>query len=218
MSPWLVIVWSLKKAERALNEIEVSLAERKTKLSFLQERIDNEYQLDLAEVDWQAEYWEAGNELTIQFSIEGLEDIDLPVKKVSDRSATPSEADLAEMKALDWSAVEAEVQECKSRIANMGPVNVDAIGEYADLKERYDFLKSQSEDLWDSKNLLVKSIDEINATSLNLFKETFDQVRENFIYTYDKLSGGGVSDLSLIDSEDPLSPASTLLRDHQERV
>ena len=195
---------SLKKAERALNEIEVSLAERKTKLSFLQERIDNEYQLDLAEVDWQAEYWEAGNELTIQFSIEGLEDIDLPVKKVSDRSATPSEADLAEMKALDWSAVEAEVQECKSRIANMGPVNVDAIGEYADLKERYDFLKSQSEDLWDSKNLLVKSIDEINATSLNLFKETFDQVRENFIYTYDKLSGGGVSDLSLIDSEDPL--------------
>ena len=37
-----------------------------------------------------------------------------------------------------------------------------------------------------------------------MFKETFDQVRENFIYTYDKLSGGGVADLKLIDSEDPL--------------
>ena len=195
---------SLKQAEKALNEIEVSLAERKTKLSFLQERIEREYTVDLAQVDWQAEYWEAGNELTIQFSIEGLEDIDLPVKKAGERSEIPSEADLAEMEALDWSAVESEVQECKSRIANMGPVNVDAIGEYADLKERYDFLKNQSEDLWDSKNLLVKSIDEINATSLSMFKETFDQIRENFIYTYDKLSGGGVSDLSLIDSEDPL--------------
>jgi len=105
---------------------------------------------------------------------------------------------------LDWEAVEAEVNECKGRITSMGPVNVDSIGEYADLKERYDFLKEQSQDLWESKNLLVKSIDEINATSLSMFKETFDQVRENFIYTYDKLSGGGTADLRLIDSEDPL--------------
>ena len=81
-----------------------------------------------------------------------------------------------------------------------GTGNVDSIGEYADLKSA-DFLKEQSQDLWESKNLLVKSIDEINATSLSMFKETFDQVRENFIYTYDKLSGGGTADLRLIDSE-----------------
>ena len=108
------------------------------------------------------------------------------------------------MENLDWSVIESEVAEYKGRLASMGPVNLDAIGEYADLKERYDFLQEQSNDLWESKNLLVRTIDEINATSLTLFKETFDQVRENFIYTYDKLSGGGVADLKLIDSEDPL--------------
>ena len=36
----------------------------------------------------------------------------------------------------DWTAVE-EVHELKTRIANMGPVNLDAISEYADLKERH---------------------------------------------------------------------------------
>ena len=38
----------------------------------------------------------------------------------------------------------------------------------------------------------------------NLFRETFEQVRKNFAFTYDKLSGGGLSDLQLVDSEDPL--------------
>ena len=61
----------------------------------------------------------------------------------------------------------------------MGPVNLDAIGEYADLKERHDFLKGQSEDLWNSKNALIQTIDEINETSQSLFKDTFEQVRKN---------------------------------------
>ena len=104
----------------------------------------------------------------------------------------------------DWSQVEAEVQELKGRITSMGPVNLDAIGEYTDLKERHDFLKKQSEDLWNSKNALVKTIDEINETSQSLFRDTFEQVKKNFAFTYEKLSGGGFADLQLIDSEDPL--------------
>ncbi len=195
---------NLAEAERELSQIEVGLVERKTKLEFLKERIETDYQQDLAQINWQQSYWESGNELSIQFSIEGLDDIDLPSKKREIRRDHPSEADLVEMDNLDWLEIGKEVQDCKGRIQSMGPVNVDAIGEYADLKERYEFLKSQSDDLWESKNLLVKSIDEINTTSLTMFKETFDQIRENFIYTYDKLSGGGVSDLDLIDSEDPL--------------
>ena len=195
---------ALKVSEKSLNEIEVSLAERRTKTSFLKERIQTEYQTDLSSVNWQAEYWEAGNDLSMEFSIEGLEDFDLPAKKGGNQTSEPTEEDIEAMASLDWVAIEAEVNECKGRITSMGPVNVDSIGEYADLKERYDFLKEQSQDLWESKNLLVKSIDEINATSLSMFKETFDKVRENFIYTYDKLSGGGTADLRLIDSEDPL--------------
>jgi chromosome segregation protein len=86
----------------------------------------------------------------------------------------------------------------------MGPVNLDAISEYADLKERHDFLKEQSEDLWNSKNKLVETIDEINETSQTLFRDTFEQVRRNFAFTYEKISGGGEADLELVDSDDPL--------------
>ena len=195
---------SLKKSEQALSDFELKLTERRTKMSFLQERVMTDYQIELDAIDWKSEYWESGNALKIKFSIEGLEDLDVGSKKKEVRFEEPSEADLAEMDTLDWNQVEAEVSEFKGRLASMGPVNVDAVGEYADLKERYDFLQEQSNDLWESKNLLVRTIDEINATSLTMFKETFDQVRENFIYTYDKLSGGGVADLKLIDSEDPL--------------
>ena len=54
------------------------------------------------------------------------------------------------MDLTDWSAIEQEVGDLKSRIANMGPVNLEAISEYSDLNERYSFLKEQSEDLWNS--------------------------------------------------------------------
>ena len=197
---------SLKESEQALSDFELKLTEHRTKMSFLQERAMTDYQIELNSVDWKSEYWESGNTLKIKFSIEGLEDIESGSKKAQEqnRPEEPSEEALLEMENLDWSVIESEVAEYKGRLASMGPVNLDAIGEYADLKERYDFLQEQSNDLWESKNLLVRTIDEINATSLTLFKETFDQVRENFIYTYDKLSGGGVADLKLIDSEDPL--------------
>ena len=46
--------------------------------------------------------------------------------------------------------------------------------------------------------------EQINKTSQMLFSETFDQVRKNFVFTYEKLAGGGVSDLVLVDSDDPL--------------
>lgn len=195
---------ALKESEQALSDFELKLTERRTKMAFLQERVMTDYQIELGAVDWKSEYWESGNSLKIKFSIDGLEDLEGRTKHMEARPEHPTEADLAEMDSLDWAHIESEVAEHKGRLASMGPVNVDAIGEYADLKERYDFLQEQSSDLWESKNLLVRTIDEINATSLTMFKETFDQVRENFIYTYDKLSGGGVADLKLIDSEDPL--------------
>ena len=48
------------------------------------------------------------------------------------------------------------------------------------------------------------AINDINQTSLAQFKETLSQVRDNFIFTFDKLFGGGKADLTLQDAEDPL--------------
>jgi chromosome segregation protein len=58
--------------------------------------------------------------------------------------------------------------------------------------------------LWNSKNELVKAIDEINATSQKLFTETFEQIRKNFKFTFERLFHGGESDLQLVQNDDVL--------------
>ncbi len=117
----------------------------------------------------------------------------------------PTEEDLVALEtSADWNAVKAEVDALRQRLASMGAVNTGAIEEYAELKQRYDFLKGQSDDLNNAKADLIKTIDEINQTSMNQFQITFDQIKKNFVYTFQTLFGGGVANLELIVTDDIL--------------
>lgn len=193
-----------RRLDKELTKLEIRLAEERSQLGFVKETAETEYQSDLAYVDWKAELWEGNTELEKRVNLDELDDPDKISVQPKQARRKPTADELAEMDQTDWKFIESEVNELKNRISSMGPVNVEAIAEYADLKERYDFLKAQSEDLWNSKNTLVKTIDEINETSQTLFRETFDQVRKNFAFTYEKISGGGASDLKMIDADDPL--------------
>jgi chromosome segregation protein len=190
--------------DQELTKFEVRLAEERSQLGFIQTASQDEYQVELDSVNWKAELWEGNVEFEKRVNLDDLDDPDQISAQPKTERRDPTEEELAEMDTTNWRAIEEELSELKSRIANMGPVNLDAISEYADLKERHDFLKNQSEDLWNSKNSLVKTIDEINETSQTLFSNTFEQVRKNFAFTYEKISGGGESDLLLVDSDDPL--------------
>lgn len=190
--------------EQELSKLEVRLAEERSQIGFIEENSRDAHQTELGSIDWKKELWEAAVEFEKRVNLDEMDDPDkLAVQPKSERRE-PTEEELAAMDQTDWSSIEEEVRELKGRLANMGPVNLEAIGEYTDLKERHDFLKHQSEDLWNSKNALVQSIDSINETSQTLFRDTFEQVRKNFAFTYEKLSGGGSADLKLIDSDDPL--------------
>lgn len=116
----------------------------------------------------------------------------------------PTPADLAALENTDWPPLVREITDLRDRINSMGALNLAAIEEYAELRERYTFLKTQSDDLWNSKNELTKAIDEINQTSQQLFNDTFAQIRKNFIFTFERLFNGGSADLQLIAAEDPL--------------
>lgn len=190
--------------DQELTKLEIRLAEERSQLGFIQSSAQDEYRIDLAQVDWKAELWEGNVEFEKRVHLDELDDPDPLAARPMQARREPTEEELAEMDQTDWSLIDEEVGELKGRIANMGPVNIEAISEYSDLKERHDFLKGQSEDLWNSKNKLVETIDEINETSQTLFKDTFEQVRKNFAFTYGKISGGGESDLELVDSDDPL--------------
>ncbi len=89
----------------------------------------------------------------------------------------PTEKDLAALDATDWTAVKVETDALRQRLNGMGAVNLVAIEEYSELKQRYEFLRTQSEDLASAKAQLLKAIDDINRTSLEQFQVTFDQIR-----------------------------------------
>ncbi len=190
--------------DQELTKLEVRLAEERSQIGFIQGAAEDEYQIELPSINWKAELWEGNVEFEKRVNLDEMDDPDKIAAQPKHERRAPTEEELAEMDRTEWKEIEREVSELKGRIANMGPVNLDAISEYADLKDRHDFLKTQSEDLWSSKNALVKTIDEINETSQALFRDTFEQVRKNFDFTYSKISGGGDSDLLLVDSEDPL--------------
>lgn len=130
-----------------------------------------------------------------------------PVKrrrKKKEPRGEPTEADLAALEQTDWTVIKGEVDGLRQRLNSMGAVNLVAIEEYADLKQRHDFLRAQCDDLTNSKTELLKAIDEINQTSQQQFQVTFEQIRKNFEYTFQTLFGGGRAALELIATEDIL--------------
>jgi chromosome segregation protein len=105
----------------------------------------------------------------------------------------------------DWDFVESIVADIKRRLDSMGPVNLDAIEEFEELEERYNFLKNQHDDLVTSKTELLEVIERINTETKRLFSETFAQVKINFQEMFKELFGEkGQADLTLLDEEDPL--------------
>lgn len=191
------------RASSLKNEIDVRSTRLRSKLDFISERILNDYETPITTTDWKRELWKADEEFETKIKLDELEDGEVdPTPKA--RRGDPTDADFAAMDSTDFKIVENEVRELRDRIGAMGSVNLVAIEEYAELKERYDFLKAQTDDLWTSKNALIADIDEINSTSQKLFSETFEQIRKNFSFTFDKIFGGGAADLNLVETEDVL--------------
>jgi hypothetical protein len=118
----------------------------------------------------------------------------------------------------DWDFVESIVADIKRRLDAMGPVNLDAIEEFEELEERYNFLKGQHDDLVNSKSELLEVIDRINTETQRLFSETFAQVKINFREMFKELFGEkGEADLTLLDEATRSNPASKSPPSHPAR-
>ncbi|MCP4652874.1 MAG: AAA family ATPase [Candidatus Omnitrophica bacterium] len=87
---------------------------------------------------------------------------------------------------------------------SLGEVNLVAIEEFEELKNRQDFLTQQRDDLNISKDNLKKAISKINRTCKELFLETFYKIQEEFKKNFRFLFNGGHASLMLIDKDDVL--------------
>ncbi len=186
-----------------LSKAEVQLARQRSELEFLAAEARKEHNADIASFDWRRELLLAGDPIPERVKVD-LDDEE-PVETAQVVPPPPTRADLEHIAAAThWPDIEAELAALSARIEAMGPVNLVAIEEYKELRERHAFLKAQSDDLWNAKDQLIGAIEEINRTSSELFRNTFDQVRTHFRETFQTLFGGGEADLELLDTGDPL--------------
>ncbi|MRG85430.1 chromosome segregation protein SMC [Salinibacillus xinjiangensis] len=96
------------------------------------------------------------------------------------------------------------VKGIKRSIEQLGNVNLGAIDEYERVKERYDFLTTQQQDLLDAKETLYSVIHEMDTEMVNRFEGTFVQIQKEFVEVFKALFGGGRADLTLTNPSDLL--------------
>jgi chromosome segregation protein len=90
-------------------------------------------------------------------------------------------------------------REMRTKLENMGPVNMMALEEYKETEQRYQFLETQRKDLRESIENTQATIKEIDDFSRQKFHEAFERINENFQFTFRKLFGGGQAFMRLTD-------------------
>jgi chromosome segregation protein len=95
-------------------------------------------------------------------------------------------------------------REMRTRLENMGPVNMMALEEYKETAQRHEFLETQRQDLLQSIENTLNTIKEIDTISRQKFEEAFNVINENFARTFSKLFGGGQGFMRLTDLENSM--------------
>lgn len=89
------------------------------------------------------------------------------------------------------------LQSLERSIKALGPVNVEAIAQFEEVKQRLDFLNGQKDDLLEAKGLLLNTINDLDGEVKSRFKATFETIRESFKQTFTQMFGGGSADFIL---------------------
>jgi chromosome segregation protein len=113
-----------------------------------------------------------------------------------------SEVAATEEAILDEAGVqeaEQRYQDVRNKIEALGPVNTQALEEYQEAQQRYDFLNMQRQDLIDSIRDTEKAIQELDQESRRRFKEAFEGINEHFREMFGTLFGGGHGEMRLTD-------------------
>lgn len=193
-----VIQKQLKKWEESCATLEKNTAESKALMQSLDEQIQHqEALLKSAETE--------KNKSSLQFS--QLNTLQEAIAQAFQEKFSSSLNDFAfspQEYLKDISSVERQLRQLKQELDASQDINMLAIEECAQDKQRQEFLEAQLKDLKLSKQELVQMIAELDGQSRKLFQETFHLIRENFKKNFSILFNGGEADLHFIEGEDLL--------------
>lgn len=92
----------------------------------------------------------------------------------------------------------------KAAIKKLGDVNVNAIEEYKSVSERYEFMKTQHDDMIEAEESLMKVIEELDEGMRAQFTAKFEEIKVEFDKVFKELFGGGRGTIELVEGEDIL--------------
>ena len=113
----------------------------------------------------------------------------------------------AQSQKLDTDMKEArkKVLQLREEISALGNINLDAPSEYQEVRERFEFLTHQKEDLQQAKSKILDAIDEMDEIMVRQFKAMFDKINSELNDVFRSLFGGGKARLFLVDPSDILN-------------
>ncbi len=165
---------------------EVALAEARTALGSSRARAAEDFDLELDPV---LDALVAAGRATVD--LRGGARVALERGELEERDATAR-----------W---QAEATEAQAKLDALGPVNLAADAEFAEIDERYTALQTQREDLEQALADLRRAIAKIERETKERFGEAFRAVTERFSALYPRLVGGGRAELQLTDPGDLLA-------------
>ncbi|MDO5540035.1 MAG: chromosome segregation protein SMC [Eubacteriales bacterium] len=118
---------------------------------------------------------------------------------------TPSEASAYKNEEhVSGESLKKKISELKSEIKGLGSVNVNAIEEYREVSQRYEFLSAQHADLVKAGEALKGIISELDSGMRKQFSQQFAIMQKEFSKAFKELFGGGRGTLELVEDEDIL--------------
>jgi chromosome segregation protein len=199
---------------------ELEQAEADGEIRRLLERVRNEYEVDLAAYVIPAESTleesgaDAGALVELEEGDSEGEESRVPDEAIVDRSGISSGSGAPGSEPVAANAPrdvrEARLRWLQEKLRSVGPVNLLAVQDYEERRERLRFLTGQRKDLDDARQSLLEAIGTINQTASELFLQTFARVNEYFQKVFTSLFEGGEAALQLT-GEDPLEAEIEIL-------
>ncbi|MCG0274644.1 MAG: chromosome segregation protein SMC [Thermosediminibacteraceae bacterium] len=183
--------------QNALQEVKSQKEKLDEKLETLQKRITELERMEKREQSAIAEYRISQASLRVQ--MEHIETSLMEKYSISLQDALQLKEDLG-----GYEEIKRELFSVKRNIEELGPVNLNAIEDYENLKSRYDFMKSQRDDLLQAKIKLDDLIKDLTRTMEEMFLSTFKRIKAEFQKVFVELFGGGKAELVLDDETNPL--------------
>ncbi|ORX24269.1 chromosome segregation protein SMC [Thermoanaerobacterium sp. PSU-2] len=187
----------LKKINEEIHEIERKIETKLKNINIDKEildKLENEYSKEIEK--------KRLKELNIQKLEMEIENIKNKLWEDYEMTFNNAKANLINENIL---TLRQQLSKINASIKELGIVNLNAIEEYKNLKERYDFLKMQYDDLVEAKNSLNSIIDDANKIIKAKFKDNFNLIEAQFKETFKKLFGGGRAELMLTNPDDLLN-------------